>query len=54
MATLPDDISSTILNNPQRYGSNIQIADFCPFVQVHYMFVVFKAVCCLYMCVCVL
>ena len=53
METLPDDISSTILNNAQRYGSNIQIADYCPFVQVYYMLVAFKAVCCVYTYVCV-
>ena len=34
MSTLPDGISDTILNSAARYGGNIQIADFCPFVQV--------------------
>ena len=34
METLPNDVSGTILSSASRYGSSIQIADFCPFIQV--------------------
>ena len=34
METLPSDVNDAILSNASRYGSSVQIADFCPFVQV--------------------
>ena len=34
MSSLPNGISDTILNNAGSYGGSIQIADFCPYVQV--------------------